>query len=220
MKNIVAAFCVTIAAGIFAFGQTTVIDDYKKVEGYVGYSNGQVDTGVDSGSDFGDFFRDRLNYNGFEVSGVYNFNRYWGVKGDMSGTFNDNEFTTTAISGPTTFQAVGKAKNQLWNFVGGVQAKDNSNEGSFKPFGHAMIGAGYAHTEIRSLTCAPALSCPFVTTNENNFSETGFAAVFGGGIDFRVGNRFQIRAIQVDYNPVWVFGQVNNNWRFGAGIVF
>jgi hypothetical protein len=44
--------------------------------------------------------------------------------------------------------------------------------------------------------------------------------VFGGGIDFRVGDRFQIRAIQVDYNPVRVFGQTDHNLRLGAGIVF
>jgi hypothetical protein len=43
------------------------VDDYKKGEFHVGYSNGQVDTGVDSGDSAVDFFDDRETFHGFEV---------------------------------------------------------------------------------------------------------------------------------------------------------
>lgn len=220
MKNLIGALCLSLAAGAFAFGQTTAVgDDYKKVEGYVGYSNGQVDTGADSGSSVNDFFRDRRNFHGVNVSGVYNFNRYLGVKGDVSGTFNNERFTTT-VGGPTPYTVTAKTNNQLWNFVGGVQLKDNSRSGVFKPFAHAMVGAGHIRSKITDFACSPALTCPVIPPGDDTFSETGLSGVFGGGIDFRVGDRFQIRAIQVDYNPVRVFGQTDHNLRLGAGIVF
>jgi|SRR5215203_2525690 len=216
MKNLIGALCLSLAAGVFAFGQTTVVgDDYKKGEGYVGYSNGQVDTGVDSGNSINDFFRDRRNFHGVNFAGVYNFNRYLGVKGDVSGTFNSERFTST-VNG-TTVSA--KTNNQLWNFVGGVQLKDNSKSGVFKPFAHAMVGAGHIRSKLSDFDCSVTINCPVVTTDDT-FSDTGFAGVFGGGIDIRVSNRFQIRAIQVDYNPIRIFGGTDHNLRLGAGIVF
>ena len=219
MKNFISALCLTLAAAAFAFGQTTIGDDYKKVEGYVGYSNGQVDTGADSGSSVNDFFRDRRNFHGVNVSGVYNFNRYLGVKGDVSATFNNERFTTGVVTGPTATPISAKLNNQLWNFVGGVQLKDNANSGVFKPFAHAMVGAGHARNKIGDLVCSGTAGCPPLLTDDT-FSDTGLAGVFGGGVDFRLNNRIQIRAIQVDYNPVRVFGSTDHNLRLGAGIVF
>ena len=40
------------------------------------------------------------------------------------------------------------------------------------------------------------------------------------GIDFKVNKTVQIRAIQVDYNPLRIGGQTDHNLRIGAGIVF
>jgi hypothetical protein len=221
MKNFILALCLSLTAGTFAFGQTTTGDDYKKGEGYVGYSNGQVDTGADSGSTVNDFFRDRRNFHGVNVSGVYNFNRYLGVKGDVSATFNNERFTSSTAAGGTTYNFSAKTNNQLWNFVGGVQLKDNERSGVFKPFAHAMVGGAHIRSRISDLTCSPTLNCPVVIPEDSETaSTTGFAGVFGGGIDFRVGDRFQIRAIQVDYNPIRAFGGTDHNLRLGAGIVF
>ncbi|HMJ08693.1 MAG TPA: outer membrane beta-barrel protein [Pyrinomonadaceae bacterium] len=221
MKNFILALCLTLAAGTFAFGQTTTVsDDYKKVEGYVGYSNGQIDTGADSGSSVNDFFRDRRSFHGVNVSGVYNFNRYLGVKGDVSATFNNDTVDIADLGGGTTPVPFSfESKNSLYNFVGGIQIKDNAKSGVFKPFAHAMVGAGHARNKIGNFVCGGTAGCPPLLTDET-FSDTGFAGVFGGGIDFRLNNRIQIRAIQVDYNPVRVFGQTDHNLRLGAGIVF
>lgn len=203
-------------SSLFAFAQTTaVVDDYKKGEVYVGYSNGQVDTGIETGDSAVDFFRERENFNGVNVSGVYNVTRYFGIKGDVSATYNSNDFNETFNGATVSF----KNKNSLYNFLGGVQIKDNSNEGVFKPFGHVLVGAGHARAKVSAFSCTPAIACPTEIPNDT-YSETGFAGAIGGGLDFRLNNRVQIRAIQIDYNPIRLSGETQNNLRIGAGIVF
>ena len=84
MKKVIMALGLSMLSTLFVFGQSA---DIKRGEFYVGYSNGQIDTGVDSGSSINAFFRDRANFNGAEVSGVYNLGRYFGIKGDFSAHF-------------------------------------------------------------------------------------------------------------------------------------
>ena len=218
MKKFILAASLAALSAVGALAQTAV-DDYKKGEFYVGYSNGQVDTGLDSGNSVNSFFRDRANFNGVNVSGVYNFNRYVGAKGDFSATFNNTRFSEAIVipGGTTTSTVSFNTKNSLYNLVGGVQVKDNANSGVFKPFAHAMVGLAHVRTKVTDATCSPATPCPVI--NES-FSDNGLSGVFGGGLDLRLNNRIQIRAIQVDYNPVRANGQTDNNLRIGAGIVF
>lgn len=220
MKNVILAISFTIISAAAVFGQATAVDDIKKVEVFVGYSNGQVDTGLDSGSSAVDFFRDRESFNGFNVSGVYNLNRYFGVKADVSGTYNSRRQTFTADAGGTPFTASFKDDSSLYNFLGGVQVKDNSKSGRFKPFAHALVGAGHARTKISDFTCSPTVICAAVVVPDEKFSDTGFAGAFGGGLDIRLNDKIQIRAFQADYNPVRISGNTSHNARFGAGIVF
>ncbi len=217
MRNFIAALSfLAVMAGI-AIAQGS--DDYKKVEVYVGYSNGQVDSGLDSGNSAVDFFRDRESFHGFNVSGVYNVSRYIGIKGDFSGTYNSTRFTGGFDVGlPYTVSV--KNDNSLYNFLGGVQLKDNSRSGRFKPFAHALAGGAHVRTKISDYTCTPTAVCPIPTFPDQSFGETGFAGAFGGGLDIRLNNKVQIRAFQADYNPLRVSGFTQHNVRFGAGIVF
>ena len=206
-------------AAVAVFAQST--DDHKNGEFYVGYSNGQVDTGVDTGDSLGDVFRDRENFHGVNVSGVYNTSRYLGLKGDVSVTFNKNEFRDTITVGGESFTVGFDNKNTLWNFVGGVQLKDNAKEGTFKPFVHVMAGAAHARAKFNDVTCTSTLGdCDDIDLGGDSFSSTGFSGIVGGGIDFRLNNKVQIRAIQIDYNPTRLEGEWQNNIRIGAGIVF
>lgn len=219
MRNVLLAFGLLVFSTVFTVAQTTVVDDYKQGEFYIGYSNGQVDTGLDSGSTVGSFFRDRVNFHGVNVSGVGNVNRFLGIKGDVSVTTNSTAFSET-FTNPTTgarTTASFDTRNTLINLVGGLQVKDNSLEGRVKPFGHAMIGLGHARTRVNDVVCTPAANCPITA---ESFTTNGFSGVFGGGLDFRVGDRVQIRAIQIDYNPIRFSGQTDHNLRLGAGIVF
>jgi len=220
MKKFILALSLTLATSLFLSAQTTAVDDYKKGEVYVGYSNGQIDTGIDTGNSAVDFFQDRENFNGFNVSGVYNVSRYVGIKGDFSGTYNRKRFTGEVGSpgGPSIVSV--KNSNSLYNFLGGVQVKNNSNSGRFKPFAHALVGGAHARAKISDYTCSPTVTCPVPSFPDDTFSETGFAGAFGGGIDIRLNKKIQIRVIQLDYNPVRIDGSTQNNVRIGAGIVF
>ena len=219
LKKAFIALSLTAIGAVSVFAQSAG-DDFKKAEFYVGYSNGQVDTGVDSGNSTVDFFRDRESFNGFNVQGTYNLSRYFGVKGDMSATFNSKQFSgSTTVGGNTTTIGV-KNSNQFYNFTGGVQVKDNAKSGTFKPFAHAMVGVAHGRLNISDYTCTPSANCTIVSFPDDTDTETGFSGVFGGGLDLRINNKFQIRAIQVDYNPTRLGGETQNNIRIGAGIVF
>lgn len=221
-KKALFSFSFAIVAASAIFAQSQPVDDYKKGEVFVGYSNGQVDTGIDSGNSAADFFRDRENYNGVNVSGVYNPGRYLGLKGDVSVTFNKNEFAETVSAGGFNYTVGVENKNTLWNFVGGVQVKDNEKSGVFKPFAHAMVGAAHARAKFSNFTCTTTAggNCGQFDPGGETFSSTGFSSVIGGGVDFRLNNKVQIRAIQFDYNPTRLEGEWQNNLRIGAGIVF
>jgi opacity protein-like surface antigen len=219
MKKLLALISALILISTISFAQT---GDYKKGEVFLGYSNGQVDTGLDS-EELNGIFRDNVfdNFNGFNVSGVYNLNRYFGVKADVSGTYNKTEFRQSFNAGGGSTVSLGvDAKTSLYNFLGGVQVKDNSNSGRFKPFAHALVGAGHFRARVSNFTCTPAAFCPPVDIPDETVSETGLAGAFGGGIDIRLTNRVQIRAIQIDYNPIRADGATSHNLRFGFGIVF
>ncbi len=221
-KKALIALSFAAVSAASAVAQAQPVDDYKKVEFFAGYSNGQIDTGVDSGNSTVDFFRDRENFNGVNASGVYNVSRYFGVKGDFSATFNKNEVSETVSSGGLDYTIGFKNKNQLYNFVGGVQLKDNSREGVFKPFAHVMAGVAHARAKFEDFACIAPVggSCEPFELSGDTFTDTGFSGIIGGGIDFRVNNRFQIRAIQVDYNPTRLGGETQHNLRLGTGIVF
>ena len=100
--------------------------------------------------------------------------------------------------------------SDLHNFVGGVQFKDNSKETKVKPFAHLM--AGIAHAKF-NVSGAPA-------GFDFDESETGFSGIVGGGLDFRISDRVDFRAVQFDYNPTRLSGETQHNFRVGIGIVF
>ena len=189
--------------------------DYKKFEFFAGYSHNRIDTGIgDDDPDLGDIVDEREGFHGFNTSVTGNFSRYIGVKGDFSAHFKSRTFPLGSIPDAVDLDS------RLFNFLGGVQIKDNSTETKFKPFVHAL--AGVAHTrnkvDVNNIVCITIVPspCPF----DSNVNETGFAAAFGGGLDIRASDRIDIRVIQVDYNPTRLFDTTQHNFRIGVGIVF
>jgi hypothetical protein len=201
---------------VAAFAQTS---DYKKKEVFVGYSNNQVDSGLTVDEDTGDLTEDRATFHGFNVSGVYNFSRFFGVKADVSGTYNNRRFEfSVPTAPPSTGQVSFDSNNSLYNFLGGIQIKDNASDKRLKPFAHVLAGAGYMRTKIKNVTCDPqVIGC---SDFAGSWSETGLAGAFGGGLDVKLNDRIDIRVIQVDYNPIKFDGSTQHNVRFGFGFVF
>lgn len=213
MNKLILAFCLTIISGVCVFAQTT---DYKKSEFFVGYSNAQVDTGANSENGFEEFFDDRLSFHGFNASGVYNVNRYVGIKGDVSGTYKTSDISFAVTTGTTTTNVGFKAKSSLYNFLGGVQIKDNASTGRVKPFAYALAGAGHGRVKVSSIACPTGVDCSDLTSD----SETGLAGAFGGGLDIRINDNIDFRAVKVDYNPIRFDSGTQHNVRIGIGIVF
>jgi hypothetical protein len=139
-----------------------------------------------------DFDDSTEGFNGVNASANGNLSRYVGLKADYS-------FHRKTISdGPLSADA------DLHQLFGGVQLKDNSKATKFKPFAHAMAGFANFGVDVGAF----------------DESESGFAAILGGGLDVKVSDRIDIRAIQVDYNPTRFDGVYQHNFRIGVGIVF
>ena len=190
--------------------------DYKKFEFFGGYSHNRVDTGIgDDDPSLRDIIDEREGFHGFEAAVTGNLSRYFGLKFDVSGHYKSKTFPVGNLATPAV-----DVDSQLYNFLGGVQLKDNSSESTFKPFAHALVGAAHARNRVnfRNDFCIAIFPSPCPT--DFTESETGFAGAFGGGIDIRAGNRIDIRAIQFDYNPTRLFDSTQHNFRIGIGLVF
>ncbi len=220
MKKLLLVLTLIAISGVIALGQ----DDYKKGEFFVGFSNNQVDTGLEERVfSNNDPIDRRQSLNGFNVSGVYNISRYVGIKGDVSGTYNSKHYDLPISAGFVTGRGSFDIDSSLYNVLGGVQIKDNSTGKKIKPFVHALVGAGFNKVEIKNVnlntSCPPNTDCVFVF-NDTGVDETGLAGAFGGGVDIKLSKRIDLRAIQVDYNPIRFNGETQNNFRFGIGLVF
>ena len=110
--------------------------------------------------------------------------------------------------------------SSVYNFLGGIQIKDNASKRRIKPFAHALIGAVHNRSKTENITCIS--NCSNFNSNTRDFSssDTGFGGAFGGGLDIKINDRIDFRAVQFDYNPVYSRSRVDNNFRFGIGFVF
>lgn len=186
-------------------------DDYKKFELFGGYSYNNISHTV--GDD--DLADDPAEFRGFNTSVGRNISRYMGLKFDFSGHFNNRTI-------PFGQNASGIDLNtRVYNFLGGVQFKNNSSDAdsNFKPFFHALVGAAHIRNrvDIRNDVCV-AIS-PVPCPPDFTVKDTGFAAAIGGGVDISVNDRIDIRLIQIDYNPTRLFDSTQRSLRIGIGIV-
>ena len=191
-------------------------DDYKKFEFFGGYSHNRIDTGIgDDDPSLQDIINEREGFHGFNTSITGNVSRYFGFKFDLSGHYKNKTFPVLPSSSATI-----DFNSRIYNFLGGVQVKDNSSESTFKPFAHALVGAAHARNRVNFSPDACIAISPSPCPPDFTESETGFAGAFGGGIDIRASNRVDIRVIQFDYNPTRLFDSTQHNFRIGVGIVF
>lgn len=215
-----AFLCASVFLSLLC-SSVAVGQDYRRFEVFGGYSHNRVDVGpvedFDPGDDleFDDIFDEREGFNGFNASVVGNFHRLWGAKFDYS--YHQKSF---GFAGDNT-------TIRIHNFLGGVQIKDNSTEGTLKPFAHALVGVARTAADLTEFD-----------DRLSDFDDAGFAGAFGGGLDVRLNERIDIRVFQIDYNPMRFdfsdFGAIGipgtptptgekrtlHNFRIGIGIVF
>ena len=197
MRKLFMAALFVACTSSFAFAQT---DDYNKYDVGVLYSHNRVDVGVEDPNQ--NFLDERQGFHGVELFAKGNVSRYVGLKGSYS--FNRKSFDIDGGTAASTFDV----DADLHQFLGGVEFKDNAKETKVKPFAHVLAGVGHARLDANN------------ATDSFEESETGFAAAFGGGVDFRINDRVDFRAVQFDYNPIRDNGQTSHNFRVGIGIIF
>ena len=221
-------------ATLFVLSTATALaqDDYKKYEFFGGYSALRFDNlaGDTSNAALNDILDEKKTMRGFDVSVVRNFHKYVGAKFDYSFHTREDNFSRPAGSGTVD--------STLHNILGGIQIKNNAEDGpTFKPFGHALFGVAVQKVDIDS----PQLPALF-GISDFHANETSFAMAFGGGLDIKLNHRFDIRAVQIDWNiinrgdqqvgivlvptpfqtvgsPFVVPGTRQDNLRLGVGIV-
>lgn len=224
---------VILATMILAFSTAvSAQEEYKKFEFFGGYSSLYFDNlaGDTSSPGINDVLGEKQNLRGFNLAAGVNFHKYVGAKFDYSLHLREDEFTRTLGSGTvdTTVQ----------NFLGGIQIKNNLEDGPrLKPFAHALFGVANQKIDVDS----PQLPALF-GINDFSVNETSFAMAFGGGLDIKLNNRFDLRVVQVDWNiikrgdqelgtvlvptplqtvgsPFLLPGNRQDNLRLGIGIV-
>jgi opacity protein-like surface antigen len=202
----------------------------RKPEIFVGYSNLQAQGLPDKNNLTGifgsDFFNDRTTLHGFntEVSGFLADS--FGITGNFS--FNENSRSNSTFTGSDS------VKTDIFYFMGGPTLTVGQSS-RFQPFVHFL--AGGAHTRFNVSSERNLSAGNF--TNEFKTGTTDFALAAGGGLDWRVADKFKIRLFQVDYTPVFLSdqslrtltqagaiepftlnGQRMDNVRFSFGVVF
>jgi opacity protein-like surface antigen len=191
---------------------------HTHVEIYGGYSFLLFDGFATDNVDINDVLNNRIHFHGVDLSGTFNFSRYVGAQVDFSLHRRSEDLAE--------FGLTGDADVNIQNYLFGVQVKNNSKEGGwFRPFGHFLAGVSRQKLEFNS-----PLLIPVVGDDAFSFRRNSFALAMGGGVDFRITDVFSIRAIKLDYLPVFVDdfaavgvtfdGRTQRNFRAGAGLAF
>jgi opacity protein-like surface antigen len=189
MKRLLSLAVLLLTFAPTAFAQS---DNYKRWEFFGGYSGLNFDNlgGDTDNAVIDEVLGEKNTLRGFTLAATGNFHKYFGAKFDYSFHVREDNFSRPAGSGTvdTTVQ----------NFLGGIQVKNNLEDGpTLKPFGHALFGVATQKIDLDS----PQLPAIF-GISDFHVNETSFAVTVGGGLDIKVNDRFDIRAIQVDWNMI------------------
>jgi opacity protein-like surface antigen len=202
---------------LFLFSGYTLVDAQSdhQPEFFAGYSFEDVDSGITNSNIQATgitqtSLTNRVRLNGLNLSGAAYFKKRVGIVADFSAHFDErNDF----LDNITT-----RSKFSLYTLTAGPQYKF-SNASRFTPFIHALAGISR-----RNLT-------ETLPGGENYFTDnnTSFALNLGGGVDYKLSNRFGLRLFQLDYNPIFQRSRTINSTlfpsetlngiRFSAGIV-
>lgn len=166
--------------------------DYKRWEFFGGYSALNFDNLGDDTDNaaVNDILGEKNTLRGLNLAVTYNLHKYVGAKFDYSLHLREDEFSRPAGSGTVD--------STVQNFLGGIQIKNNLEDGPrFKPFAHALFGVAVQKVDLDSPQLPAVLGI-----SDFHVNETSFAMAFGGGLDIKLNDRIDIRAVQIDWNII------------------
>lgn len=202
---------VLLAGLIMLLGLTAMAQDYPKIEVAVDYSYARYNPSHA-------YTKNGHSLNGAGGSVTFNFNKYMGIKAELTGYgSNTQNFVVPAGNPlcPSESACTLSANGNLFTYLFGPQVGLRS--GRIRPFGHLLLGAAHSNLYTNLYKVAGI-------GNSNPAGNT-FAMVFGGGVDIPVNKSgsIAIRPGEIDY----LYTRFNNSatgaqssLRYQAGVVF
>ena len=151
-----------------------------RMEIFGGYSYLRLDADTNNDQDL----------NGFNTSFTYNFNRFLGATGEISGHYGD-----TRVAG------VNADLNQYF-FLFGPKFAYRGNE-RVTPFAHVLLGVVRFDVDRGPISA----------------TTTQFAMAVGGGLDVNITDKIAFRAVQADYILTRLANSSQHNFRASTGVV-
>jgi hypothetical protein len=187
---------ITLIVSGLLFALVAGAQDVPKFETFLGYTYMRTDLQSDNvlGQSIGSF-----SMNGGSAQFIYNFNKSIGLAADL-GAVNRGNVGVVNIDNRTSF------------FLIGPRLSHHSSS-RFTPYFQILFGAAErsARKEVSAVTDPNTPVFPVVTPHDLfpgpgveitagvSASQTGFALITGGGIDWRISKRFAFRPLEVDY---------------------
>jgi opacity protein-like surface antigen len=208
MRKLFLLFAIILVCAPAGFAQS----GYSDWEFFVGYAHERANNGADrldargsiinpnGSSQRADFVSKRIPYNGVTGEVVANVHRNLGLVANFAATFANTTFED-ALTGRQF-----NARVSRYTLLFGPRY-NLRNSSPFIPFAHALFGVSRYHANFRNND----FTCP-------DTSDTAFAMAFGGGLDIQATRHVDIRAIQVDYLPVFHSHGREDGLRFSAGV--
>lgn len=217
---------IVLMACLAAFVAAQSVDKFNRVESFNGYSYFLLERPRPIGE--GTVME---SFHGVNSAVTVNVRRRFGLKLDvarysrkdkicLAGSSQQIVWSPTAeCFGFPLLEDDSRLKTSIYNVMGGIQLKNNSNDAKFfKPFAHLLVGSTLTREESKLEFYDPR-SGQFVS-DARTFSDSGLAGAVGAGFDIRMSERLDFRAIQIDYHKATVFARSTDNIRLGVGLVF
>lgn len=209
MRKLLLLFAILLVCAPAGFAQ-----DYSNWEFFIGYAHERANNGADRLDRRGtaiingttrrvDFVSERIPYNGVSGEVVANVHRNVGLVANFSATFANTDFVD-ALSGRRFNSHVSR-----YLLLGGPRFNWR-NSSAFIPYAHALFGVARYHASFDDDN-STRFSCP-------DTNETAFAMALGAGLDIKAGNHIDIRAVQVDYVPIFWNNRREDGLRFSTGV--
>ena len=208
MRKLFLLFAIILVCVPASFAQST----YSDWEIYVGYAHERANNGADRLDSRGsivnangstqraDFASKRIPYNGVTGEVVANVHRNLGLVANFTATFANTTFVDTLTGRQFN------ARVSRYTLLGGPRYNWR-NSSPFIPYAHALFGVSRYHANFKNND----FTCPDTT-------DTAFAMALGGGLDIQASHHVDIRAIEVDYLPVFHSHGREDGLRFSAGV--
>ena len=192
-------FVALVALGLRAQTQET-----PRVEVFAGYSFASAGFPANPDPLAGDF---RGSLQGWNASAALNINRWLGMVADFGGYYG-SPTKGTLFKPNNCVLCTGAADATLHNiqtFTAGPQLSLRSSD--FTVFGHVLLGGVHLREDMTFFSPLPTIS------------DTSFAVLVGGGLDFPVHHGLVLR-VQPDYFTTSILGRTQRNFRVSTGVVF